>query len=91
MEIGPRIKSRETCEGCPALKTEYWKDYLENDETDSGTAATCTAPGGQHIATYWNESHPVPGWCPAKEERRKNVVKDTIGGDDESSPLREGE
>ena len=68
-EIGPRNKCRETCVGCPALKTERWKDYLDNDDTDSGTKAVCTASGGTVISMYWNEDLP-PEWCPAKAARQ---------------------
>ncbi len=63
--VGPRELKQMTCEGCPALKTEWWKDYLDNDETDSGTSADCTAAGGRNIAMYWNKRYPVPDWCPA--------------------------
>ena len=66
MDIGPRpLPTEWSCKGCPALKVEYWKEHLENDETDSGEKATCTA-SGQDITAYWHERYPVPKWCPAK-------------------------
>lgn len=62
---GPRsLPARLSCSGCPALKTEDWTEYLENDETDRGTYATC-AVAEKNISSYWNDGHPVPGWCPA--------------------------
>lgn len=63
--VGPRELKQRTCFGCPALKTEWWKDYLGNDETDSGTSANCTAADGRNIAAYWHINYPVPHWCPA--------------------------
>ena len=63
---GPREikeKTRLTCEGCPACKLEPWEEFLENDERDSGTSATCTETG-QNITCYWNTHTPPPGWCP---------------------------
>lgn len=62
--IGPREVTRKTCSGCPALETKWWKDYLENDETDCGTSATCTA-ASRSITAYWDAGYPVPSWCPA--------------------------
>ena len=62
---GPRsLPTRLSCSGCPALKTEDWTEYLENDETDRGTYAIC-AVAEKNISSYWNDGHPVPGWCPA--------------------------
>ena len=65
--IGPRtvVTQRTVCKGCPALKTEYWKDYGENDETDSGTSAHCLQ-ANRSITVYWYESKDTtPAWCPA--------------------------
>lgn len=62
--LGPREICTPTCKGCPALKTEWWKEYLDNDETDCGTSATCTA-AGKAITAYWRERDAPPSWCPA--------------------------
>ena len=63
--IGPReqVTTKLVCDGCPALTTEYWRDYLDNDETDSGTSAACTA-AKRNITAYWNKGNAVPSWCP---------------------------
>ncbi len=67
IEKGPRALPTEyTCSGCPCLKTEWWKDYLDNDETDSGTTATCTEVG-KVITAYWNERYSIPAFCPFKK------------------------
>lgn len=68
--IGPRIQPyKYTCNGCPALVTKEWKDYLDNDDTDSGTSARCSAVptehGGQSISAYWSKTDAPPSWCPA--------------------------
>ena len=64
--IGPRTQARKTCEGCPALRKKEWRDYLENDETDSGTDAECFAMHGRSISVYFSpHTTPVPAWCPA--------------------------
>lgn len=65
VEIGPRevVTRKLVCDGCPKLKTEWWKDYLDNDETDSGTSATCQA-AERNITVYWSEGNAVPSWCP---------------------------
>lgn len=56
------------CEGCKHLRTKWWKDYLENDETDSGTSARCAAipdeHGGKSISAYWSRTDQAPTWCP---------------------------
>jgi hypothetical protein len=75
--IGPRQVCRLTCNGCPALKTDDWTEYLENDETDSGSRARCSSAGDKVIDSYWHESRPVPKWCPAG----------VTGPDGESFPL----
>lgn len=63
---GPRsLPTRLSCSGCPALKTEDWTEYLENDGTDRGTYAMC-AVAEKNISSYWTDAHPVPGWCPAQ-------------------------
>lgn len=66
-KIGPRevVIRKWVCNGCPALKTEWWKDYLENDETDSGTSAYC-GEAKKYIDSYWNPGREAPTWCPAK-------------------------
>lgn len=61
--LGPRIVARLTCDGCPALKTKYWSEALENDETDSGTRADCEE-AGLVISHYWHESDATHEWCP---------------------------
>lgn len=63
--IGPVTISYQVCDGCGALKTEYWKDYLENDETESGTTAKCGAKNDKVISIYYENTNIVPGWCPA--------------------------
>lgn len=70
-DVGPQpIKKPEalTCTGCRHLKTKWWKDYLEDDETDSGTSAWCGALpdeyGGKSITAYWNDNRAPPSWCP---------------------------
>ncbi len=70
-ERGPRaLPIQYTCQGCPALVTEWWNDYLDNDETDSGTMAWCTAVGPQKkcIDAYWSERKSPPEWCPCKSQ-----------------------
>lgn len=60
--------SGPACDGCKHLRTEWWKDYLENDETDSGTSARCVAVptehGGKSITAYWSKGRKAPAWCP---------------------------
>jgi len=58
-----------TCKGCKWLHTEWWKDYLENDETDSGTAGTC-AKVGKSLGAYWSERDTPPKWCPFQGENQ---------------------
>lgn len=55
--------TESVCDGCPHLKTEWWRDHLDNDETDSGTSATCTKEG-RNITAYWHEGNKRPNWCP---------------------------
>jgi hypothetical protein len=55
--------TKSVCDGCPHLKTEWWRDHLDNDETDSGTSATCTKEG-RNITAYWREGNARPNWCP---------------------------
>jgi hypothetical protein len=61
---GPRAitTTRNSCAGCPALELEEWKDYLENDGTDSGTSARC-AIANKSITAYWNDRYAVPEFC----------------------------
>lgn len=63
---GPLAETATTyrCVGCPALRTEEWEFYGENDERDSGTSAKCTAIG-KHISSYWYARDKTPEWCPA--------------------------
>ncbi len=60
--------SKPACDGCKHLKTKWWKDYLDNDETDSGTSARCAAVpdeyGGKSITAYWSKGSATPAWCP---------------------------
>lgn len=86
-EIGPRTPpGRPTCTGCPALVTKYWKDYLDNDETDSGTSARCSAVpdehGGKSITAYWAADSAPPSWCPARHrhasEERERVLREAL-------------
>jgi hypothetical protein len=65
ISAGPRevVTRKLVCDGCPKLKTERWKDYLDNDETDSGTSATCDA-AGRIITAYWHAGDAAPSWCP---------------------------
>lgn len=89
---GPVKKVRTTihCEGCKYLETKWWKDYLDNDETDSGTAAYCTkVPNEQYpnqpgtcITVYYSPSNNPPTWCPFLQKPVKpelyEVSKDEI-------------
>lgn len=66
---GPQLlPARYTCKGCVHLTTKDWEDYLENDETDSGTSARCGAIpdeyGGKSITAYWMATNAPPKWCP---------------------------
>lgn len=62
----PIIKiGKPACDGCKHLHTQWWKDYLENDETDSGTTAECRAGDrGRVISCYWSPGSAAPSWCP---------------------------
>ncbi len=61
---GPQmLPPRYTCKGCSHLSTKDWRDYLENDETDSGTAAECEK-AGRFISAYWSAGSAPPAWCP---------------------------
>ena len=55
--------AKAICKGCPHLKTKWWRDDLDNDETDSGTSATCTL-ADKHITAYWRDNDSPPTWCP---------------------------
>lgn len=61
------------CDGCRHLKTKWWKDCLDNDETDSGTSAQCGAVpdehGGKSISAYWSAGTGAPDWCPFLADR----------------------
>jgi hypothetical protein len=65
--LGPKQVITLTCKGCEALETEWWKDYLDNDETDCGTSAFCIA-AGKTITAYWSERNAPPSWCPYRKE-----------------------
>lgn len=59
------------CDGCPHLCTERWLDYLDNDETDSGTLAKCMhSLPAKTIDTYWAAHHASPAWCPLSADAR---------------------
>lgn len=62
---GPQeiIERRLVCDGCPALKTERWDYYDENDYHESGTGADCMK-ANKRITAYWHEKHSAPEWCP---------------------------
>lgn len=60
---GPPTITKKVCKGCPHLKTKWWRDDLDNDETDSGTSATCTL-ADKHITAYWRDNDSPPTWCP---------------------------
>ena len=57
------VTEKMVCDGCAGLRTEYWKDYLDNDETDSGTLAVCEA-AKKTITAYWHKGDQSPSWCP---------------------------
>lgn len=59
----PKKVTKTVCDGCPNLRAKRWKDHLDNDETDSGTEATC-AQAHRHISMYWREGDATPPWCP---------------------------
>lgn len=64
MPEGPQpLPAKLSCQGCDHLTTEWWKDYLENDETDSGTSGTCTKVD-RNISAYWSANSAPPSWCP---------------------------
>lgn len=71
-QVGPLKVCYMTCRGCKFLRTKQWKDYLENDETDYGTYADCTALD-RSITAYWNENDPPPVWCPYLEKSESEV------------------
>lgn len=62
-QCGPTefVTRKTVCDGCSMLKTEYWKDYLDNDETDSGTSARCLA-ANRTITAYWYKNSATPEW-----------------------------
>ncbi len=66
MQEGPLLITTKHCTGCVFLKEEYWKDYLENDETDSGTRSTCVKLQ-RTIAVYHHSQDLTPDWCPYNE------------------------
>ncbi|WP_439640588.1 hypothetical protein [Nevskia sp.] len=61
--IGPRKIVKLVCDGCPKLRTENWRDFDENDQTDSGTSADCMA-ADRRLTAYWSKGYPTPDWCP---------------------------
>lgn len=60
---GPTIIIKKICNGCNHLKEEYWKDYGENDYTESGTSMFCKLEN-RHITNYGNSQYIIPDWCP---------------------------
>ena len=62
-QIGPSIVTKKHCNGCLHLSLEDWKDYLENDETDSGTYAVCLRLN-KNISSYYKSGNLTPDWCP---------------------------
>ena len=75
------------CEGCKHLRTEWWRDYLDNDETDSGTSARCHAipHGGKTIGVYWSRRTETPSWCPFRDQALSQYEK----SDTDRDQLRE--
>lgn len=75
------------CEGCKHLRTEWWRDYLDNDETDSGTSARCHAipHGGKTIGVYWSRRTETPSWCPFRDQALSQYEK----SDTDRDKLRE--
>lgn len=72
-----KAPDRKTCTGCSHLKTEWWSEYLpEDDEKDSGTAASCAAADNRSITAYWSDNMSPPSWCP---------ILASLGGLDEQS------
>lgn len=61
---GPSVQQKLVCAGCAALKLSDWSFECENDETDRGTDAQCTA-ADRHIASYYHAGDRAPDWCPA--------------------------
>jgi hypothetical protein len=62
--IGPRI-AFYTCDGCSALKQDYWREPSGDGETwDSGTKNTCTATDRQIDGAYGAAKPRTPKWCP---------------------------
>ena len=73
---GPQpIPVRYTCEGCVHFSEEYWKDYIDNDETDSGHTAKC-AKADRTITHYWSTNQAPPSWCPIAALDPAQIVKD---------------
>ena len=66
---GPEQIVSYRCVGCKHLVTERWEEYLDNDETDSGTTARCNFKG-MTIDTYWHSHHQTPSWCPLHPENK---------------------
>lgn len=73
IEIGPRevVTVKLVCDGCPKLHTKYWREHLDNDEADSGTAATCEAVD-RCISVYWHVGDATPNWCPHLPPNTRN-------------------
>jgi hypothetical protein len=63
--LGPRTVTTtvETCEGCPALRLQWWED----GDGRSHTQASCAARAGDaspFITSYWRPLRHPPPWCP---------------------------
>jgi len=82
MAIGPTevVTRKLVCDGCEKLRTERWTEYLENDETDSGTSARC-ALSSRNISAYWHTGDRAPDWCPTMApDETQNAVQAAVGG-----------
>jgi hypothetical protein len=75
-QIGPNIQINFRCGGCTSLKTTYWKDHLDNDETDSGTSASCMSADNRDIGgAYAGDNPRTPDWCPVLLARAPEAPK----------------
>ncbi|MGF3028047.1 hypothetical protein ACQVP2_35325 [Methylobacterium aquaticum] len=84
-----------TCKGCPALTTEWWSEALENDDSDSGTTARCSA-AEKVITNYWRAIEPPPSWCPGTppapvDEPPQGRDRNGLGGDSPAGAVAEGQ
>lgn len=73
------VTTPNSCDGCQHLCTERWMDYLDNDETDSGTIAKCMhSLPAKEISVYWHAHHAVPQWCPLAAAPQPATVKQDL-------------